>query len=209
MDEEPLILPDASSKTPFDEFMLAEYATIASAHFDLHAGLRQTFRFYLGLLAVPFSVWAVAFKEHTDIFHLPSVLAVLFAIMPVLGFMMFLQMAHTRFDIILYTRAVNGVRAYFVNRAQQFTPDDVRQYLKLPTSQSRPPYREGPSRAYWWQFVLMICLNTFFLFIWVRNVSSWALTITATLACFAVHALAYLLLSRQRERREILGTEET
>jgi hypothetical protein len=199
-------MPEISGKTPFDEFMLSEYATIASAHFDLHAGLRQTFRFYLGLLAVPFSVWAVAFKDHTDIFHLPSVLAVLFGIMPLLGFMMFLQMVHTRFDIILYTRAVNGVRAYFVSRA--FDVKDVVQYLKLPRSQAVPPYREGPSRAYWWQFLLMSCINTFFLFILTRNVAGWWWTLSASALCFGVHPLAYVMLSRQRERREILGTDE-
>ncbi len=106
-------MPSPEEKTAVDEFMISEYQTIASAHFDLHSGLRQNFRFYLGLAAVPFSIWAVAFKDQTDLFKLPNVLQLLFLLIAVLGFMMFLQIVHTRFDIILYTRAVNGVRAYF------------------------------------------------------------------------------------------------
>jgi hypothetical protein len=43
----------------------------------------------------------------------------LFFAIPVLGFLMFLSMINTRFDIILYTRTVNGVRAYFAMRAEQ------------------------------------------------------------------------------------------
>src|SRR4051812_23584156 len=98
-------------KTPVDEFMLSEYQTIASAHFDLHNGLRQNFRFYLGLVAIPVTVLA-AFKDvHINVFDLPTVLLLLFAVTPFLGLLMFLSMINTRFDIILYTRTVNAVRA--------------------------------------------------------------------------------------------------
>src|SRR5262249_29506058 len=124
--------------------MISEYETIAAAHFDLHDGLRQNFRFYLGLVAIPFTVLAVAFKEHTDIFALPGVLRFLFALIPVLGFMMFLQMVHTRFDIILYTRAVNGVRAYFEMRAKECGVQEPAFFFKLPRDKYKPPYRESP-----------------------------------------------------------------
>ncbi|HEY6343930.1 MAG TPA: hypothetical protein VIY49_20735 [Bryobacteraceae bacterium] len=103
-------MPNPEEKTVSDEFMLSEYQTIASAHFDLHNGLRLNFRFYLGLIAVPSSIWAVAFKDQTDIFHLPRVLVLMIGLVALLGFLMFLQMVNTRFDIILYTRVVNGVR---------------------------------------------------------------------------------------------------
>lgn len=65
-------MPSPEEKTAVDEFMISEYQTIASAHFDLHSGLRQNFRFYLGLAALPFSVWAVAFKDQTDLFSFPT-----------------------------------------------------------------------------------------------------------------------------------------
>src|SRR5215217_5716777 len=106
------------TETVFDRFMLEEYKTIASAHFDLHSGLRQYFRFYLGLVALPFTVMAVAFRDTSlSLFALPQVLLLVFFGTPTAGLALFISMVNTRFDVILYTRAVNGVRAYFVQRA--------------------------------------------------------------------------------------------
>lgn len=196
----------SEQKNPVDEFMISEYETIASAHFDLHSGLRQAFRFYLGLVAVPFSVWAVALKEHTDIFRLPGVLLTLFAVIPILGLMMFLQMVHTRFDIILYTRAVNGVRAYFDDRAKGIGIQDFQQkYLKLPTDMRRPPYREGPSRAYWWQFLLMSCVDSAFVLILSKNFLGWCAAVLFATIWLGIHAASYYGLSRTREQNEIPG----
>ena len=107
--------------------MLSEYQTIASAHFDLHNGLRQNFRFYLGLVAVPFTVFAVYKDVNLNLFSLPSRSLALFGVVPFLGLLMFLAMINTRFDIILYTRAVNAVRAYFVMRAERVGPKDLQE----------------------------------------------------------------------------------
>jgi len=47
---------NTTESSPIDEFMLKEYESIASAHFDSQAGLRQQFRFYLIIAAVPVTV---------------------------------------------------------------------------------------------------------------------------------------------------------
>lgn len=198
-------MPSPEEKTAVDEFMISEYQTIASAHFDLHSGLRQNFRFYLGLAAVPFSVWAVAFKDQTDLFKLPNVLQLLFLLIAVLGFMMFLQMVHTRFDIILYTRAVNGVRAYFVMRASEIPVTDFARFLKLPIKMSVPPYRESPGRAYWWQFLMIGSINSVFLALATRNYLSWCWTSLVSIVFFGLHIGSYYGLSSSREKKEILG----
>ena len=46
-----------------DEFMLAEYKNISTAHFELHNAFRQMFRFYLGIVAVPVTVFAFTYKD--------------------------------------------------------------------------------------------------------------------------------------------------
>jgi hypothetical protein len=46
-----------------DEFMLKEYESIASAHFDSQVGLRQQFRMYLLIAAVPITVLGLAFRD--------------------------------------------------------------------------------------------------------------------------------------------------
>ena len=118
---------------------------------------------------------------------------------------MFLQMVHTRFDIILYTRAVNGVRAYFAMRAFETGVVDFEKYLKLPTKLTAPPYREGMSRAYWWQFLMISVIDATFAGLFVRNLSSWCVAALAGGVFFAIHAISYYGMSHAREQKEILG----
>lgn len=188
-----------------DDFMLEEYKTIASAHFDLHSGLRQNFRFYLGIVAVPFTVTAVAFKDQTlSIFALPDVLTLLFIVTPSIGLLLFIHMINTRFDIILYTRTVNGVRAYFVARSLTLAPPlALSEYLKLPTDKLRPPYREGPSRAYWWLFCLVALLNSVYAFVAAANFLVLCAAAMTSLILFSLHGAIYYGFSGARERKEI------
>lgn len=201
---------EGQGKTPVDEFMLSEYQTIASAHFDLHNGLRQNFRFYLGLVAVPFTVFAVYKDVNLDLFRLPTVLLALFAVVPFLGLLMFLSMINTRFDIILYTRTVNAVRAYFVMRAEQVGPRDLQKYLKLPIDKHKPPYFEGFLRAYTWLFATISFTNAAYGLILFQNLQNkrvlpfWGPWRLATLF-FALHLFLYWLFSWIRKRKEIPG----
>jgi hypothetical protein len=139
-DTKPATIPDKAAKNTVDEFMLAEYQTIAAAHFDLHNGLRQNFRFYLGLIAAPVTVFAVYKDPNIEVFKLPEVMLFLFSVISLLGFLMFLNMINTRFDIILYTRAVNGVRAYFKVRADEIGDTAFEIGRKLPVDKNKPPY---------------------------------------------------------------------
>jgi len=202
--------PQSSEKTPVDEFMLSEYQTIASAHFDLHNGLRQNFRFYLGLVAVPFTVFAVYKDVSLDLFRLPTVLLSLFAVVPFLGLLIFLSMINTRFDIILYTRTVNAVRAYFTMRAERVGPKDLKKYLKLPTDKNKPPYFEGFLRAYTWLFVTISFTNAAYALILLENLQNkgrlpfWGPWPLAT-SFFALHLVLYWLFSWIRKKKEIPG----
>jgi len=54
-----------------------------------------------------------------EIFALPKVVLYLVGVIGAPGFLMFLNMINMRSDIILYTRAVNGVRSYFKIRAEE------------------------------------------------------------------------------------------
>src|ERR1700733_5790192 len=106
-------LSNLPEKNAVDEFMLKEYESIASAHFDSQSGLRQQFRFYLLIAAVPLTVLGLAFKDRqgTDInyvrlFAFPDFLAFVFAAIGFLGFPMLLSMVHTALDATLYARTV-------------------------------------------------------------------------------------------------------
>jgi hypothetical protein len=51
--------PRGTRKTVVDEFMLKEYENTAAAHFDSQSGIRQQFRFYLLLAAVPLTIFGL------------------------------------------------------------------------------------------------------------------------------------------------------
>jgi hypothetical protein len=205
-------IPDKAAKTAVDEFMLAEYQTIAAAHFDLHNGLRQNFRFYLGLIAAPVTVFAVYKDPTIEVFKLPEVMLFLFSVISVLGFLMFLNMINTRFDIILYTRTVNGVRAYFKVRADESGNTAFESGRKLPLDKNTPPYNEGWNRAYTWLFILIGFVNSAYFYVVLKNLErahvfvTWRWGVREGVVLSALlHLCAYLFLSQQREKKEIPG----
>jgi len=211
-DTAPGAISDKTEKTAVDEFMLAEYQTIAAAHFDLHNGLRQNFRFYLGLIAAPVTVFAVYKDPHIEVFRLPQVMLLLFSVITALGFLMYLNMINTRFDIILYTRAVNGVRAYFKIRADESGNTAFEAGRKLPIEKTKPPYNEGWTRAYSWLFILIAFVNSACFYVVLKNLERSRIFITwrwgvreGVILSILLHFGAYVFLSRQRENQEILG----
>lgn len=211
-DTEPDPIPVKGEKTVIDEFMLAEYQTIATAHFDLHNGLRQNFRFYLGLIAAPVTVFAVYKDPRIEVFQLPEVMLFLFGVISVLGFLMFLNVINTRFDIILYTRTVNGVRSYFKIRADESDNTAFEAGRKLPIDKNKPPYNEGWNRAYTWLFILIGLVNSAYFYVVLKNLERSQILVTwrwgvreGVILWVLLHFCAYVFLSRQREKREIPG----
>jgi hypothetical protein len=61
-------MEEASSaeKNNTDAFMLKEYESIAAAHFDSQSGLRQQFRFYLLIVAVPLTVLGLVLNRQSS-----------------------------------------------------------------------------------------------------------------------------------------------
>jgi hypothetical protein len=76
-----------------------EYESIASAHFDFQEVLRQQFRFYVVIAAVPLTILGLAYKgrssheiEHLGLFDLPPFSASVFLGIGVLGILLLLSM---------------------------------------------------------------------------------------------------------------------
>jgi hypothetical protein len=197
-------------KNAVDEFMLKEYESIASAHFDSQTGLRQQFRFYLLIAAVPLTVLGLAFKdrpaseiEQIGIFNLPHLLSSVFFGIGFLGLLMLLSMVHTALDATLYARTVNGVRHYFVDRGAALTVD-CRQYLKMPTRQDRPHYFRV--KAFFWQVVLIAAINSFYLTVGIHSFWKWpCLSVGLFVGIFSTQVVTFWYFCRQRERQEISG----
>jgi hypothetical protein len=165
---------DSAESNPVDEFMLKEYESIASAHFDSQGGLRQQFRFYLIIAAVPVTVLGLAFKdrqgtalEALTFFNLPAIFTTVFLAIGVLGFLLLLSMIHTALDATMYARTVNGVRNYFVERAKGLG-QNIEPYLVMPFDKKRPEYFH--IRAFFWQVVLIAGVNTLYVAVFIHSI---------------------------------------
>ncbi len=198
-------------KNVTDEFMLKEYESIAAAHFDSQDGLRQQFRFYLLIAAVPLTVLGLILKEQQTSqaqqigsLDLPRFLGVVFLGIGVLGTLMLLSMIHTALDATLYARTVNGIRSYFSKRATDLG-HNLAPYLKMPIDMNQPKYFH--IRAFFWQVVMLSAVDASYMAfgvqtIWRGHFPNWyAVLGGAVWVLFQVGA--YLLFSHARQQKEI------
>ena len=193
------------SHTVSKEFMLEEYKNISRAHFELHNGLRQTFRFYLGLVAIPITLFAFIYKDaKITLESLPSALAYTICLIGFIGFLMFLSLISIRFDIIFYTRAVNGTRRYFMDMSERLALEPLNQYLLLPGDINFPPFRETFKGAYWWQFALVTLINSLYLALGLSNrlaIEFFAINaIKFIIGSLVIHWVLYYVFARKRDR---------
>jgi undecaprenyl pyrophosphate phosphatase UppP len=201
---------NATESSPIDEFMLKEYESIASAHFDSQAGLRQQFRFYLIIAAVPVTVLGLALKDRLEknletltFFNLPAILTTVFLAIGVLGFLLLLSMIHTALDATIYARTVNGVRNYFVEKAKGLG-QGIEQYLVMPFDKKKPRYFH--IRAFFWQVTLIAAVNTFYVAVFLHGVlqNKCALWVVCLLL-FAAQLGIYFAFAFKRGQKEVSG----
>lgn len=195
-------------KNIIDEFMLKEYETIASAHFDSQNGLRQQFRFYLVFAAIPVTVLSLALRDRTgaeldeiQLLKQPYVVGYVFVASGILGVLMLVSMIHTALDVTMYARTVNGIRRYFVSRDEALSVS-YRQYLKLPTDQTRPPYFHR--KAFFYQLVAISLINCLYFVVGV-SAFHYSPFISILIAVFglAFQMKAYSWFCARKERKEI------
>ena len=190
--------------------MLKEYESIASAHFDSQVGVRQQFRFYLLIAAVPLTIVGLAFKDQSQrdlaqwsLAGISTLFGDVFLGIGFIGVCLLLSMIHTALDATLYARTVNGIRAYFMDRgaAVEIALDH---YLKMPRDQNRPLYFHV--RAFFWQVVLVSVINSTYISLFAFSrlkspcIASWAFFILLILQIVMYRLFCFL-----RQRKEISG----
>jgi hypothetical protein len=191
-----------------DTFMLKEYESIAAAHFDCQVGLRQQFRFYLALLAVPLTILGLAFKdrparevEQLGFLDLPHFLYYTFIAVGVLGVLMLLAMIHSALDALLYAHTVNGIRAFFSERGKGLGVD-MSTYLLMPTDKTRPRYFHV--RGFFWMVVFVAVVNTAYIVLPVIALhKGYWLPILLVIGLMAVQFAMYRVFCWIRQRREV------
>ena len=129
------------------EFLLTEYENIARAFFNSYDIGARWVKYYLTILALPFSFIALIYHskpEQFDLFNLSTSIAVLLLVVGLVNFFVSYVVIDLKLDSVLYARTVNGIRKYFIEQGiknGQFEPDKaVRRYIVLPTETDKPSF---------------------------------------------------------------------
>lgn len=129
----------------FEQYLLKEYENIAEAHFKTIEAISSFFRYYLIIMALPFTLYSAIIGLSPQmgqfIYALAFLAALVSLIIALVGFFVLLYVVNLRMDVILYARTVNAIRKHFYDNADL----DINSKLRLrtlPQTPSLPGYFE-------------------------------------------------------------------
>jgi uncharacterized HAD superfamily protein len=216
-------------KKKHEEFLLAEYSSIAQAYFNTISTIATFFRNYLVIVGLPIPILGFILTQlskpstpgQSNPFSIPPELTFLVPLTGVaiwaLGFCLMIYVVNLRLDALLYARTVNGVRKYFYDKSPIDYPKELKMRV-LPRTPTQPRYYE-------WSYFLAVIgvfalLNTIYPVIGIswsvvhhqgHILNEWYYTIAIPLVLFLVHFAAYIGLVYYREtkylRKFIIGVD--
>jgi len=212
------------NKTPFQEYLLAEYQYLAQAHFNTINTISEFFKQYILIVSLPISL-AVVFLKPAELrtsgvleylqSH-PSFPLILLLLIVAVGLGVLGYVVNLRFDALLYARSVNGIRKSFYKASGLNIEDELR-FRVLPISTHLPKYVE-PHFFFFVVLTFAVFGAAYLylgLYVYLEAVQgphfSRAWLWLGTSSCFFVHVLLYWALGSYREnsylRTRILGVD--
>jgi len=214
------------------EFLIAEYNNIAEAHFKMVETISAFFKHYLAIVSIPIGLIVVipglipdSVTPSDAILEFTPVLAPVFFVISLVGFMMMLHVIGMRMDALLYARTINAIRKYFFDTDKKMDFQDRLSVRVLPQSPRLPPYFEG---LFFGPVIIAFALiNSFFMalslatigeIIGALDIATLGLNVLLTppvffgsFFFFVLHGLGYAFLTRYREdrylRSNIIGVD--
>ncbi len=198
--------PDESPGSPNDtaqeKFLFAEYQALIGLDSSRNDRLDRFLTIFMTLAAAPWALYALVLKDHSEapsFSAAPFPVASAFILIGILGSLVAMMFIQMRFTIILYTRALNSIRGYFL------APDTLS--FRLPSDPTKPPYHE---RGNYIQFAVagLALVNSGYISLGLFNLIHWPSRSLLHIALFALFGLAlwffhmwyYASQARRRER---------
>ena len=131
----------APEETREEKYLIEEFKALIDLDGARNERLDRFLTIFMSLAAAPWALYALSAKDHPEnisLLALPPLLSAVFFLTGMLGAVISMMYVQVRFTIILYMRAVNAIRAYFLDK-------DVRLSFKLPRDSTKPPYYEPGS----------------------------------------------------------------
>jgi hypothetical protein len=181
------------------DFLLTEYENVAKAFFNSYDIGARWVRYYLIILAVPFSF--IAFIYHNkadqfDLFNLPASIAILIFVIGLLNILVSYIIVDLKLDSILYARTVNGIRKYFVEKildVEELSPNKMQKYVLLPTDVNKPAFLEFGSGDLFFLTSFMVIINSIYFSLGLTQIRSFKNLYEPCVSQFTVFIIFLLL----------------
>jgi hypothetical protein len=198
--------PDETHNSPDgtreEKFLFAEYQALIDLDSSRNERLDRFLTIFMTLAAAPWALYALVLKDHSEapsLGAIPHPVAAAFFLIGLLGALVAMMFIQMRFTIILYTRALNAIRGYFLGVKTPLS-------FRLPSDPGKPPYYE---RGNYIQFAVagMAFVDSGYIALGLYNLIGWpscfgirlGVCILLGILCWFCHMLYY---SSQAERRE-------
>lgn len=172
-----------------ESFLLKEYENIAQAFFDAREITAKWVKYYLLIIAMPFSFIAFIYKdkpEKFDILSLPDTLSMLFTLVGLIGLFLAFIIIESVTDSILYARTVNGIRKYYLDKKGDQFKEYLRQYVVLPDDIKKPSYLGFKELL--WITIITALIDSFYL-----SVGSAQLILSNNIICIELKSLRSII----------------
>jgi hypothetical protein len=201
---------NSSDDTNEEKFLFAEYQALIDLDSSRNERLDRFLTIFMTLAAAPWALYALVLKDHSgspSFSAVPSPVAAAFVLIGILGALVAMMFIQMRFTIILYTRALNAVRGYFLTAETPLT-------FRLPSDPTKPPYYE---RGNYIQFAVagMALVDSGYIALGLYNLITWpggfaihlGIFILLGIVCWIGHMSYYSGQARRRESHS-RGTNE-
>jgi hypothetical protein len=192
-------------RSPEDDFLIEEYKGLLELDKARNERFDRLVTLFLSLAGAPWVLFALVIKEKGtfSLGDMPWLIAVVFFIVGLLGFLVVIMCIQTKFLITMYMRAVNTVRGHFVTTAI------AAEGFRLPSKGTLPPYFERGSYNFYAAFGMAL-VNGLYVFMACSRLLNYWLTwkVRGVFGGFHVGAILvtahycyYLYQAAERENR--------
>lgn len=168
-------------RTPADLAMsLAEIDLTSqyAEHIKMWEIFANAVRLMLVVISLPFlsggvliSAKAIDVTKVSDLGHLPHIISYITLGSGILGVLTLFVVIHIRLDVLLYARAINSVRGYYVATLEAAYPTATKLRPSMPLSSDAPTYFE-PLRELGMLVIGFACVNAAYLMLAVVNLDT-------------------------------------
>lgn len=135
---------EGKTNKDLSDFLLEEYKNIAQAYFNSHEVTAKWVKFYLIIIASPYSIILFVYKNNPvgfDYNNLPNIISSSLFLIGFLGTLMSFVILNSRLDSTLYARSVNGIRKFFKENHKKLYPEaNIEQFFVLPDNVNKPKF---------------------------------------------------------------------